>query len=515
MADSSKYPASTPQDSTDSDAPAFSSARPRVLRTGPNAAVAETAEPAGHEADDMTISQQTESVDQDSDANSSDSDEAAARLDEIKRERLDMARRKEELKAIKMRRDLEQLEALVENPTEQVAHEQPAAVTPPVVAPQIPSAPPARTRSRHWVALISFLVMVVVPVIVSFWYLTERAAPRYASMSGFSVRNEEVGSAVDLLGAVTQISGSSSSDPDILYQFIQSQELVARADAALNLRALWAKGDPDHDPVFAYHPPGTIEDLVTYWERMVGVYSDSGTGLIDVEVQAFSPEDARRINQFIYDESSEMINRLSAIAREDATRYARDELETTVEQVKVARQALTRFRNETQIVDPEASIQSQMGILSSLQAQLAETLIDLDILLQTSSRQDDPRIIQTRRRIEVIEVRINEEQQKLGLGDSGGATDEDAFANLVGEYERLLVDREFAEQSFAASRTAYDAAVAEARRQTRYLAAHVQPTLAESAKYPQVYQALGLVGLFSFLLWAILALSAYALRDRR
>lgn len=441
---------------------------------------------------------------------SASEDEAIARLDEAKRARVDMVRRKEELKAVKMQRDLDKLEAMI---TEDEARSKKAAAV--AAKPIAPVARPARTRRRHWGALFSFLVLVVAPLVLTTWYLTERAAPRYVSVSGFSVRTEEVGSALDLLGSVTQLSGSSSSDTDILYQFIQSQELVARADEVLDLRTIWSKGDPDMDPVFSYHPPGTIEDLTKYWARMVGVYSDSGTGLIDLEVQAFTPEDATRLNEFIYDESSEMINRLSAIAREDATRYARDELETTVEQVKIAREQLTRFRNETQIVDPDASIQSQMGILSSLQSQLAQTLIDLDILTQSSAT-NDPRVTQARRRIEVTETRIAEERKKLGIGSGGSVSAEgQAFADLVGEYERQLVDREFAEQSYAAARSSYDSAVAEARRQTRYLAAHVRPTRAESAKHPELYQLLGLVGLFVFLMWAILVMMAYALRDRR
>ena len=47
------------------------------------------------------------------------------------------------------------------------------------------------------------------------------------------------------------------------------------------------------------------------------------------------------------------------------------------------------------------------------------------------------------------------------------------------------------------------------------LATHVQPTLAERAEYPQRLLVLGLSGLFLVLLWAILVLTGYALRDRR
>ncbi len=374
----------------------------------------------------------------------------------------------------------------------------------------------ARTRPRHVVTALSFVALVLLPIVLTAWYLWTRAEDRYVSQAGFSVRTEEIGSAFELLGGVAEISGSSSSDTDILYKFIQSSELALVVDRRLDLRRLWAKADPARDPVFAYHPPGTIEDLTDYWNRMVSVYSDSGTGLIDLEVQAFSPEDAKAIATAIYEESSDMINRLSAVARNDATRYAREELDQAVERLKQAREALTRFRNENQIVDPSASIQGQMGILSSLQAELATTLIDLDILRQTANS-NDPRITQGERRVRVIENRIAEERRKLGIGVAADQVPPGsrAFADIMGEYERLVVDREFAEQSYTSALSAYDAAVAEARRQSRYLAAHVNPTLPEASVKPERFQLLGLVTLFLLVGWSVLVLIGYSLRDRR
>lgn len=377
-----------------------------------------------------------------------------------------------------------------------------------------PTALPARPRRRHWLVLLSFIILVLGPVVVTGWYLWTRASDRYESTVAFSVRTEEVGSAIEMFGGVAELSGSSGTDTEILYQFIQSQELLRKVDAALNLSEIWAKGDPEKDPLFSYHPPGPIEDLLTYWRRMVRVYNDD-SGLLVLRTQAFTPQDAQTIAQKVYDESSAMINRLSAIARDDATRYARDELDAAVERLKVARDAMTRFRNRTQIVDPSAAVASQMGLLSSLQLKLAEALIDVDVIRKTANT-NDPRILQLERRIAVIETRIAQEREKVGVGTlGGGASAASAFADLVSEFERLTVDLQFAEQSYTAALAAYDAANAEARRTSRYLAAHVNPTLAEASEYPQHYTILGLVALFSFLCWSILVLAAYALRDRR
>jgi len=378
-----------------------------------------------------------------------------------------------------------------------------------------PPAAPERVRSRHVLVVISFLVFVVGTTGLSAWYLWERAADRYVSVAGFSVRTEEVGSAVELLGGVAELSGSSSSDTDILYKFIQSQELVEAVDAELDLRKLWSKADPEIDPVFSYHPPGSIEELTDYWSRMVSVYNDSGTGLIDLEVQAFTPQDAQDIAQLVYDHSSLMINRLSAIAREDATSYAREELDTAVERLKAAREAITRFRNLNQIVSPESTLQIQTGLLSSLEMQLAQALIDGDMVRQTTNNANDPRVQEAERRRAVIEERIRQERNKLGLGEDGSSEGNAAFVNLVGEFERLTVDRQFAEQAYVAALAAFDAALAESRRKSRYIAAHVQPTLPETAIKPARIETLGLVALFSILAWSIVVLIGYSLRDRR
>jgi capsular polysaccharide transport system permease protein len=374
-----------------------------------------------------------------------------------------------------------------------------------------PVAATARWRSRHWGLVLSLLIMVILPTAISAYYLWFRAADQYISRVGFSVRTEDSSSAIELLGGITNLSGSSSSDTDILYEFLQSQELVERIDTELDLRSIWSRVDPADDPVFAYHAPGTIEDLLDHWDRQVRIYYASGTGLIDLEILAFAPQDARSIAQLIFEESSAMINQLSAIAREDAISYARDELDQAEERLARARIALAEWRNENQTVDPTADTAGQMGLVTNLQAQLAEALIELDILRDTTTRDDDPRITQAERRITFIENRIEAERAVLGTSGAGRV----AFADLVGEYERLQVDREFAEQAYTTALAAFDGARNEARRQSRYLAAHVRPTLAESSGFPDRPVKLITISIFAFLIWTVVILVAYSLRDRR
>lgn len=384
-----------------------------------------------------------------------------------------------------------------------------AASPSPAARPVLKPASPAFRRSRHVVVLLSFLIFVVVPSAVTGVYLYAVAVDQYASKVGFSVRREDTNSAMGLLSGLTSLSNSSSSDTDILYEFIQSQKLVLDIDAELDLRTIWSK--PQNDFVFSVTPDASVEDLVKYWNRMVRISYGAGSGLIEVEVLAFDPVDATTISQVLFDKSSDMINELSDIARQDSIRYAREELGEALERLKDARAVVTQFRNVNQIVNPEIDIQMQTGLLGNLLNQQAQTLIDIDLLGGTVS-DSDPRMVQALRRLEVIENRIVQERRKLGVS---GTTDGTAFADLLGDYERLVVDREFAESSYVSALATYDGALAESRRKTRYLAAYMEPTRAETPAYPKRLTLLALVTLFLGLIWSVLVLVAISVRDRR
>lgn len=369
----------------------------------------------------------------------------------------------------------------------------------------------ARLRKRHRIVIASFLYLVVLPVLGSAWYLWARAADQYASDLGFSVRKEEAGSAVESLLGIAQLSGSSSSDTDILYEYLQSQDLVTAVDDEIDLATVWGRSDPAVDPVFAYDAAGTIEDLLHHWNRKVRVSHDTSTGLIDVRVLSFDPVDSWAINELIFKHSNLLINRLSAIAREDAVAYAQQELVQAEDRLKEARVNLLTYRNRTQIIDPRLQTQTQSGLVAALETQLAEAQIELAMLMQTT-RSNDPRLAQTERRIAVIESQIAKERAKLGLDESA---DGPSVASMVGNFEALTVELEFAQQAYVAAQVGLDTARNEARRQSRYLAAHISPTLAERAEYPQREILLFLISLFLVLAWAVLVLVGYALRDRR
>ncbi|WBU63234.1 capsule biosynthesis protein [Paracoccus aerodenitrificans] len=370
---------------------------------------------------------------------------------------------------------------------------------------------PAGLILRGWI-LLSFLLFVIAPSGVWGWYLWRYAQPQYVSTIAFSVRKEETNPTLDLLGGLTELTSSTSAkDPDILYDFLRSQDIVATIDDRLDLGTIYSRGRHT-DPVFTYDPDGTLEQLTRYWRRQVRVDYDSTTRLITLRVMAFIPEDAVAIAEAAFEESSRTINRLSDIARDDATRFAQQELSKAQRRLTEARQKLTAFRIRTQIVDPAADLEGQMEVLNALQGQLVEAIVALETLRETA-REGDARMIQGQRRINAIRAQISAERQKFGT--PGNGPNGESYATLVAEYESLAADVEFAETDYRTAHASYETALAQGQRQSRYLAAHIKPRLAESPQLPNRPVLLAKMTLALLLCWSILLLCYYSICERR
>ena len=376
-------------------------------------------------------------------------------------------------------------------------------------AEQVNTAKHAAYKIRHILIVMSFVLGVVTPIFLTGYYLQERARDQYISNLAFIVRTESMSSAIDLFGGLKALGSSKASDTDILYAYINSSAIVEEINNQLDLYQIFGS-KYQQDPVFSMDPDGSLEDLVRYWQKIVKVSYDRASGLIEVRVYAFSPKDAKLIASEILTRSSKIINDLNSVSREDSIKYSREELNHSVERLKQSRAALARFRSENEFIDPNYEISLQQGQISGLQSTLSELLVERDFLNNYAGT-SDPRLIEINRRIEIVQQRIANEREKYFSAEAQGSD----FGKLVGEYENLLVDREYAEQAYLAALTAYDNAMLQAQRQSRYLAAYVQPTLPQSSEAPNRDLILLVIAVGLGFVWISCVLVFYAIKDRR
>jgi capsular polysaccharide transport system permease protein len=369
----------------------------------------------------------------------------------------------------------------------------------------------AAPRRRHRIGVLSFLVAVMLPALASVGYLYAFAADQYASRVAFSVRSAESETPVEFLGALTRtIGGSIGPDAEIIYAFIRSQRMVERAMAALPLEAIF--NVPGRDIVFRLGEDQPIEDVTRYWNWMTDVSFDASTGIVEFEVRTFDPESAERIAAFVLDESTDLVNRLSLAARNDAVRLARGVLDEAEARLRDVRLRIRAFRDVEQQLDPTENARAALGLVSGLEGELANAEVELDAQLKLVGERS-PRIPVLRQRIASLKARIAEERSRLGAGSAERSTHEN-LSRLLADYEELAVEREFAENAYVSALRSYEQAQIETRRQMRYLAAHIAPTRSVEAQYPRRWLIALTVFLALSVTWAVLLLIAYNVRDR-
>lgn len=370
----------------------------------------------------------------------------------------------------------------------------------------------ARPRKRHFFALASFALLVIAPSLAAVGYLYTRAADQYASTLAFSIRGNEPLPQLGLLGMIAQNVSGGGTDAEIVYEFIRSQQMVEAALVSLPLETMFNR--PEDDFVFRLGVDRPIEELVDYWNWITDISFDGATGLVRFEARAFDPEDARRIAEFVLAESTRIVNDLSAQARLDAVSVAKLTLTEAEDRLREARRKVRAFRDVEQAIDPTEDARAALGLMAVLEQSLAETQVERDTQAALIGPRA-PQIARLNQRIESLQKRIDEERSRLGAGAASGDGGERLFSQLLGEYEDLRVEQEFAERAYISTLASYEQAQIEARRQTRYLSPHIAPTLSVEAQHPQ--RAMIGMAIFVILLvsWSVVLLVVYNIRDRR
>lgn len=366
-----------------------------------------------------------------------------------------------------------------------------------------------RFRQRHVIIFLSFLFLVITPLTTVVWYLNSKAQDQFTSTVAFTVRSEEILSAIDIFSGLGAMGSAGSKDTDVLYEFVRSRAIVQKIDKKLNLRKMFSS-TYNIDPWYSFDENGTIEDLVEYWNDMVKIFYDRSTGMIEIRVHAFNSSDAKNLSTEILKESSVKINMLNDVTRADGIKYSKKELEIALERLRIIRSSMTEFRTENKLVSLEAELTLQTGVLSALQAELSSYLIEIDMLSNISS-DDDPRKLEYEQRIAVIENRIKQERLKFSVRDQ----EQSSYSKLLADFESLQVDREYAEQLYLSALAGYDSAIAKSQRQSRYLATYIDPTFAERAEYPEKKLLIFIIFIILLFSWLTFLLLYYAIRDKR
>lgn len=318
---------------------------------------------------------------------------------------------------------------------------------------------PKRQRWFNGLWRKPFFLLVVLPSLMAAGYLYVVAAPQYVSETRFVVSSRGGGANIGgniaglrgiggaALGAFG--GGAASGDAASIRDFLTSLDAVMQANAELDLISLWRR--PEADPL-ARLRRSEPELLARYFNTMVDISLEPMTNATTLRVRSFRPEDSKALAEQLLHSAEALVNRLSERARNATLQIAHQEAEVAERRVREARAALVVFREQERELDSAGAVQSAVALRGQLEAMLAQARAELTERLKFM-QPDNPALQATRNRIEALERQIIAERSRHTEG--AASSGEGVLSRQLASFERLMLEREFADRQLASARPAW------------------------------------------------------------
>ncbi len=323
-----------------------------------------------------------------------------------------------------------------------------------------------------------FVSVVVVPTLIALAYYGVIASNIYISRADYVVHSVD-GPRVGVMGTMLQSVGLATSRDNAysVRAFILSRDIVHKLVEHDDLRTILSR--PEGDFVTRFPPPfapDNFEELYRTYRRFVSVTVNETTGISTLRVQAYRPGDADRIAHAILSYSEALVNRLNARARHDAIAVADQEVADYERQVSDTQAAITKYRLENQMLDPNSTSSTVFELVARLETELATSEANLSELTRTLP--SSPQIPPLRQHIAALQHQVAAERGKV-VGGNG------SVVMAISTYERLLLALQFADKGLASAISARDQARLDAERKQIYLDRVVEPDLPDYPEYPR------------------------------
>ncbi len=337
-----------------------------------------------------------------------------------------------------------------------------------------------RTKTRARKSAFQFFSFVLTATLLAALYYGIIASNRYVSVFQFTIESSRQTASAALQGILGQIGGNTvGKETNVLSEYLKSPVILDKMDEWLNVRAHYQ--DENIDIISRLPKNASREEFLDYYRNLIDIDATSTSDVITVKVQAFDPHFAAAMGDAMVTLSEELINNLNAKAIEDAIRYSRRDLKEAEKRFSLVQKESRAFQNKERDLDPQQSAATVLGIVSMLEAQLAQTKSQLTETL-SFMRSDSIQVLTTKAKILALEKQIFQEKEKLA-----GATTQNKrnYTDKLNDFSRIRMNEEFALRAYEASITSLELAKSEATRKFSYIVAFVPASLPDSSTEPQ------------------------------
>ncbi|WP_072237305.1 capsule biosynthesis protein [Campylobacter coli] len=322
----------------------------------------------------------------------------------------------------------------------------------------------------------SFKIVWILMIFVIIYYILI-AADRYVSTITMSVKSTT--GSTQASGVLSLLTATSNTSEDIkfLQGYIESLDMLKILDEKIHLKELY--NEQYIDLFFSLSSSSSIESYLKYYQSRVKVHVDDKTGLLNVEVEGFTPESAHLIAKTIMQESEKFINEISHKAAREQMSFAEEELVKYKERYQKAQNDLIAFQNKYGVFDPLKQAEAKAGLVTQLESDIAQREAKL-LTMQSYMNDSAPEIVTLKAEITALKKQLVKERSKISADNSS-----QKLNDLAAKFQDLTIEAGFAQSAYEAALKAYESARIEALRKIKQLVIVQTPDVPQSAKYPE------------------------------
>ena len=299
----------------------------------------------------------------------------------------------------------------------------------------------------------------------------------------------------------------SLEDIDSVKSFILSRDALQVLNEQLEIKKHYESSRIDIFSRFnGFGLDSSFEEFFEYYKKYILISADPLSSCSTLTVNAFTAEEAQKINIVLLKLAEELVNKINERSRKDLIKFAQNDVDKANEAAKKAALAVSDFRNNETVVDPEKQTEIHFAQLSKLQDLLITTKAQL--LQIEKFAPDSPHPPALKLKIELLENEIANETARI----TGG---KDSLASKASEYQRLQLESEFEQKQLALALSALESARNEAQRQTIYLETIAKPNLPDEAILPRRIRGVLTALVLGMVAWGILSMILAGVQDHQ
>lgn len=348
-------------------------------------------------------------------------------------------------------------------------------------------------------------ICVVLILLVSF-YWGIWASNRYVSHAHVVISMPQISTAQGNFSSEDASISREMAASLLLRDYIRSADMLTYLEKNTDIREHFSQ----HGDLFSrlWNKNAPMEKLLKYYQSIVSAEPDEYSGVMHVDVQAYSPEEAHSLASAILEQGQRHMNEMAQRVAQEQVRFLEQQSELLQSQYQQAQQASLTFQNEHNLPEPTQTLQNFGSIVGQLQSRLASLKARKASLAAFQSPRS-AEMMSVNNQINATQRQIDSEQERLA-SQSGRPLN-----SVAAEFQVLQLRTQFALQAYSGVLTALQNARVAAVNQTVQVSYLQRPTLPQYSEEPTRVYNIAVFAMIALFITLIVNMLILIIKDHK